>query len=195
MITLGVILTTLSASNKPSSTSSPTNQYITGIGLLTTALVLSGFLGIVQDRTYAKFRTEGGSPWQESMFYLHFLSLPMFFSARSDIILQLHTLRASPPTSWSTSIPQSYIFLALNVFTQLLCVAGVNRLTSRVSSLTVTLILVVRKAVSLLISLLLFGDAGMDQSQKLRLWAGAALVFTGTVVYSIPRQKPKEKSN
>lgn len=195
MVTLGVILTTLSASNKPSDNLTPANRYMTGIGLLTVALVLSGFLGIVQDRTYSKYHTEGGSPWQESMFYLHFLSLPMFFAVRNDIVLQLHTFRAGPSISWTSQVPQSYFALALNVFTQLLCAAGVNRLTSRVSSLTVTLVLVVRKAVSLFVSLFLFGVADMDQSQKLLLWTGATLVFIGTVVYSIPRQKIKEKSN
>jgi len=40
----------------------------------------------------------------------------------------------------------------LNTITGLVCVAGVHRLTTRVNALTVTLVLVVRKAVSLVIS-------------------------------------------
>ena len=51
------------------------------------------------------------------------------------------------------SLPKPYLPLLANTLTQLLCVAGVHRLTTRVSNLTVTLILVVRKAVSLVISL------------------------------------------
>ncbi|EJD50271.1 hypothetical protein AURDEDRAFT_160806 [Auricularia subglabra TFB-10046 SS5] len=52
------------------------------------------------------------------------------------------------------AIPSMYIPLALNVATSLVCVSGVHRLAS---SLTVTIILVVRKAVSLLITVILLG--------------------------------------
>ena len=59
---------------------------------------------------------------------------------------------AKYPLTLSMSIPHVYLPLILNTVTQLLCVAGVNRLTTRVSALTVTLVLVVRKATSLIIS-------------------------------------------
>lgn len=137
--------------------------------------------------------------WQESMFYLHFLGLPMFLPLLGDLRKQVDIINydapralfkvpvpsplasildttipppyslpslmknsfvyptsATPhaaPDSLAISLPKPYLPLVLNTFTQLLCVAGVNRLTTRVSSLTVTLILVVRKAVSLVISL------------------------------------------
>jgi UDP-xylose/UDP-N-acetylglucosamine transporter B4 len=58
-----------------------------------------------------------------------------------------------------------------------------------VSSLTVSLILVVRKAVSLFVSLTIFGDKEMDQQQKLLLYGGAGLVFFGTVLYSIAQKR------
>jgi UDP-xylose/UDP-N-acetylglucosamine transporter B4 len=58
------------------------------------------------------------------------------------------------PFVLSLSIPHIYLPLILNTLTQLLCVAGVHRLTTRVSALTVTLILVVRKATSLIISVI-----------------------------------------
>ena len=85
------------------------------------------------------------------------------------------------------------VILGLNVFTQLVCVAGVNRLTSRVSSLTVTLTLAVRKAVSLIVSLTLFGDRGMDLQQRFLLFGGAGLVFVGTVLYSMSNQQKQKK--
>ena len=77
-------------------------------------------------------------------------------------------------------VPSYYVSLALNVFTQLLCINGVNRLTSRVSSLSVSLVLVVRKAVSLVISVVLLnGQAG-----SISLWFGAAAVMVGTIGYT-----------
>jgi len=240
-VTAGVILTTLSASapkhNHSSFSTSDPNvdslRYSKGIGLLTLALILGGFLGIVQDRTYTRYGRQANkdamsvpgtkqsqtTPWQESMFYLHFLSMPMFLFNRKDLVAQFRTINAGPkseislpfsfrgsnsslsllqipdnylphhiPTSGDTlSIPTAYIPLALNTITQLFCVAGVNRLTSRVSSLTVTLILVIRKAVSLVISLLVFNAAGraLTTENKMQLWSGALLVFTGTMGYSL----------
>jgi UDP-xylose/UDP-N-acetylglucosamine transporter B4 len=56
------------------------------------------------------------------------------------------------PLSVSVSIPHIYLPLVLNSITQLVCIAGVHRLTTRVSALTVTLVLVIRKAISLIIS-------------------------------------------
>lgn len=204
-VTLGVILTTLSGVKKPKrgvSTSSvpgvgDIHQYLTGIVILSIALVLSGLLGVVQDRTFSKFRRKGDAPWEESMFYLHFLSMPIFLSLKSDIAEQFYTLQQ--PSAFATTsslpstfpIPITFVMLGLNVCTQLVCSAGVNRLTSRVSSLTVSLTLVVRKAVSLIISLTLFGDGILDHQQRLLLYGGAGLVFFGTILYSIPQKQEK----
>lgn len=132
------------------------------------------------------------------MFYLHFLSMPIFLSLKDGITEQFYTLQQNSAFSTSSvpfpsPIPIAYLILGLNVSTQLVCVAGVNRLTSRVSSLTVNLILVVRKAVSLIISLTLFGDREMDEWQRSLLFGGAGLVFVGTILYSIPNQQRQEK--
>ena len=204
LVTLGVILTTLSGARKHSpgiNTNSVPGagdlyQYLTGIALLSVALVLSGLLGVVQDRTYSKFRRGGNPPWEESMFYLHFLSMPMFLPLKGDIMGQLSTLQqpstfSSSPLPFPSPIPIAFVILGLNVFTQLVCAAGVNRLTSRVSSLTVNLTLAVRKAASLFISLTLFGDKKMDQSQMLRLYGGAGLVLFGTVLYPMSQKRKK----
>lgn len=132
------------------------------------------------------------------MFYLHFLSMPMFLSLKGDIMEQFFTLQRTSEISTSSSpfpplIPIAYLILGLNVFTQLVCAAGVNRLTSRVSSLTVNLTLVVRKAVSLVISLTLFGNREMNQQQRLLLSGGAGLVFIGTILYYISNKQKQKK--
>ncbi|KAH9483076.1 UDP-xylose and UDP-N-acetylglucosamine transporter [Psilocybe cubensis] len=62
----------------------------------------------------------------------------------------------------SVSLPHIYLPLVLNTVTQLLCVAGVHRLTTRVSALTVTLVLVVRKAASLIISVIGISKVGAE---------------------------------
>ncbi|KAI0751202.1 UAA transporter [Daedaleopsis nitida] len=268
LVTLGVALTTLSASGTKARISSnttadtSTSQYAIGIAILSLALVLAGALGLAQDWTYVRYtnsRSEPPSangvthqksngvvvhpdkacangspkifpstptsseiqPWQESMFYLHFLSLPMFLFVRQDLVTQFRALHSSPPLrlfipletslmptlyppfglsqqlslpkALDARIPSGYIPLALTTLTSLVCVAGVNRLTARVSSLTVTLVLVVRKAVSMVISVVLFGaKTGPGKSAAYNadmMWAGAALVFLGTMGYAAGTRK------
>ncbi|KAJ7475189.1 UAA transporter [Mycena galericulata] len=256
VVTFGVVSTTLSASNTHSDSmdsSASTYTYVQGISILSLALLLSGFLGLAQDYTYSRYgRPPPGSEkkpaatptptWQESMFYLHFLALPMFFFVRNDIMSQLASVNAGqrssftlplpravpsaltipPPFSLPFSllsttplddkssprpvglrrttidglpalvvdIPQAYLPLLLNTVTQLLCVAGVHRLTTRVSALTVTLVLVVRKAVSLIISVWLGRGAEVD---LVLMWTGAGMVLAGTIGYSMATGRAKEK--
>ncbi|KAI0272779.1 UAA transporter, partial [Gloeopeniophorella convolvens] len=215
IVTAGVILTTLSSYQSQRTTDSspgaPISRYLTGIAILTLALILSGLLGIVQDRTYSSYGKGADSDanpkssssassgkakvlpdvWEESMFYLHFLSLPMFVFVRNDLLAQGRAVFSShasttvfhvPLASAQLILPTVLPALLANTLTQLLCVAGVNRLTTRVAALTVTLILVVRKAVSLVLSVVLFDGANVAWSM---LWSGAFLVFAGTVGYSI----------
>ncbi|CAE6365434.1 unnamed protein product [Rhizoctonia solani] len=232
LVTAGVALSTTSSlahkqpKYKPDGdfhTTSFTQDHLIGLSLLTLALVLSSLMGLAQERTYAQF----GRHWQEGMFYLHFLALPMFAlpGIGGDLVQQIKIANASPPVTmaghvqqlmarpagplgarpvgpfdpilerimsfplFSIALPSFYVPLAVNVFTQFLCVGGVHRLTSQVSSLTVTLVLVVRKAVSLWISVVLVGGNRGD----VWLWGGAMAVVVGTVLYSLDQGRPKEK--
>ncbi|KAF7967596.1 hypothetical protein HWV62_33725 [Athelia sp. TMB] len=241
IVTAGVAITTISAS-KPAPKASLAREsdapiqftatYAIGIAILSIALIFAGLLGLVQDWTYAKYgrpspkATNGAAAsqqtpkkpdepsWQESLFYLHFLALPMFLTVHEDLAAQFRALHAGPrlvlPLSLSALhqtyptlsyplvanvapatataatdillVPTAYFPLLLNTLTQLLCAAGVHRLTGKVSSLTVTLTLVVRKAVSLVISVLLYGGDGKGNT---RMWAGAVLVLSGTIGYAL----------
>lgn len=172
-------------------------------------------------------------PWQESMFYLHFLSLPMFYFVRHDLAAQARALHASPPLrlalpapiaaplqrvltlypplglsrpmfpsipgaesaesppigTLDTRVPRAHAALALTAGTALVCVAGVHRLTARgVSALGITLLLVVRKAASLVLSVLLF-RAGRGAGVNTGVWAGAGMVFAGTMGYAAGSRK------
>ncbi|KZV94009.1 UAA-domain-containing protein [Exidia glandulosa HHB12029] len=220
LVTAGVAASTFSAMPKAShmSTNATTadfdsSTYLTGVLILSLALVFSSVMGLEQDRAY---RTYGRGHWEEAMFYLHFLALPMFALMRSELAAQIATANASPPLTLSSlgdlgshriggplmmlippmrlRIPSMYVPLALNVLTQLVCISGVHRLTARVSSLTVTLVLVLRKAVSLWISVVLLGRGARDTW----LWGGALAVLAGTLLYALDpagagRRKEKEK--
>ncbi|KAF7291105.1 UDP-xylose and UDP-N-acetylglucosamine transporter [Mycena indigotica] len=211
LVTVGVMLTTISAVDQELPVTSPSmSKYIQGILVLTLALVLSGALGLIQDRIYSKYGREA-STWQESMFYLHALALPLFFFMKKDISMQFSVISSGPRTTllplpkWIADLPgfrqgvflhlqpdqaslllhlpKPYITLLLNTLTQLICVAGVHRLTTRLSALTVTLVLAVRKATSLLISVLVLAESPTVNHRP--MWSGGALVLFGTVIYSI----------
>ena len=79
VITVGIVLATISAprpaklpSAKPSSTMSGSEerlhesvQYVIGIGMLSTALFLSAWLGLWQEKTYRRY----GNQWREALFF------------------------------------------------------------------------------------------------------------------------------
>ncbi|PWZ00912.1 UAA transporter [Testicularia cyperi] len=239
LVTVGVIASTLDSASAaaPTSPSEPevsAATYLTGVLYLFSALVLTGFMGVWQEKT---FKLYGNQNWRESLFYSHLLSLPMFAirgkTLWADVLeantttkwwfgwgvplipaptakkglsgllqglvrrqrpvpvrlfdlsrLTPHSVRQSirldPSGFW---VPSFYPPLLLNVATQLLCINGVNRLTSKVSSLSVTLVLVVRKALSLFISVMIVSGS----SGSLSLWLGAAAVLLGTIGYSISK--------
>ncbi|KAL0566441.1 hypothetical protein V5O48_015574, partial [Marasmius crinis-equi] len=97
------------------------SRYALGIGMLVVSLLLSGILGILQEKTYKKY----GPCWKEGVFYTHFLSLPVFLFLIPDVKQGLASLSEN-----KTSSLFAWLILGGNLITQLICVSGVNRLTS-----------------------------------------------------------------
>ncbi|WFD41273.1 golgi uridine diphosphate-N- acetylglucosamine transporter [Malassezia japonica] len=182
LVTAGVVVATLSASHPSHASHASAEDYGFGVLLLSLALLSSGIMGIFQERTYAIY---GREHWHEALLYSHLFSLPLFLLHTRSLSEQVRAANATRPQwiglqAWGMHIPSYYVVLALNVLTQLLCVNGVNRLTSRVTSLSVSLVLVVRKAASLVVSVVLLnGHTG-----NVALWGGAAAVMIGTVGYT-----------
>ncbi|KNC98675.1 UDP-galactose transporter [Spizellomyces punctatus DAOM BR117] len=201
LVSVGVVISTYNSAGTGESTSQPFRQWLTGIGLLTLALVLACLLGQLQQLTYTKF----GRHWREGLFYTHFLGMPAFLLFYDDIRTQIIEYNSSPLVSlieavepflvtWLPSsvwtalnrgpwlqvrLPSMWLYLLLNTATQYVCISGVHRLSSMASSVTLNMILSVRKFVSLLLSILLFNN-----HFSIGHWFGAAAVFIGTAIYS-----------
>lgn len=77
-----------------------------------------------------------------------------------------------------TGIPVQVFHLLLNALTQYWCIRGVHLLSAKSSSLTVTIVLNIRKLISLLLSIHLFGNS-LSQG----VLVGAILVFVGAAMY------------
>ncbi|KAG2207490.1 hypothetical protein INT47_004238 [Mucor saturninus] len=212
LVTAGVIWATLdNASSQVSRDEGNTTEFFTGILLLTIAMVLSAGMGLFQEVTYKKY----GKQWREGLFYTHFLALPFFLFFYRDLSNQVTAYNLSPLQPVSVILEQIpvmgavanlvpepimsilgafqvhklWAFLFMNVVTQYVCIAGVNRMTSVATSLTLNLVLNLRKFTSLIFSILYFqNDFGFGAK------IGSALVFFGTLIYSrASMKKPVEK--
>ncbi|MCJ1370341.1 golgi uridine diphosphate-N- acetylglucosamine transporter, partial [Loxospora ochrophaea] len=89
-----------------------------------------------------------------------------------------------PPQTFTLRIPKHLLSLALNSLTQYACIRGVNLLAARTTALGVTIVLNIRKLVSLFASIWLFGN-------KLPpgVLVGAAIVFGAGGVYAWEGQR------
>jgi len=152
-----------------------------GIACLTIALFISARMGIYQETLY---KQHGKHP-QEALFYTHLIPLPWFLFLYSN--LKEHTLMAfeSEPLPYiGFGIPSTIIYLIGNVFTQYVCISSVYFLTTECSSLTVTLVITLRKFASLLFSILYFSNPFTVYH-----WIGTLLVFVGTIIFTEIPQK------
>jgi UDP-xylose/UDP-N-acetylglucosamine transporter B4 len=214
MVTCGVSATAYSAMHKNEMMASSSNfEYSIGILVLAVALILSGLMGLEQDRVYGQY---GRGHWEEALFYLHAMALPMFAFTWTEISQELQVASlassAAPDTVWLPHFlmpPElAYIYakwfptpvalsaftsaLSLIVLTQLFCIVGVHRLTSRVDSLSVSLVLATRKALSLTFSVLLLNGSWGN----MWMWAGATWVLLGSIAYSLSSStKARQKTD
>ncbi|KAI9440463.1 UAA transporter [Lactarius indigo] len=179
VVSSGVVIATLSrpragpSSAQPSSSSSTpaadASRYAIGVAMLLTSLVCTGVHGALQEHTYNKY----GPHWREGVFYMHMLSLPLFAFMPGHVRQGFASL-----SSRKTGRP--YTMLALNLLTQLVCVSGVNQLSSRVSAVSTQVVLTARKAISLCFSVWWFGGGW-----NMQFACGAFMVFAGSFWYSI----------
>ncbi|KAF8158242.1 UAA transporter [Crassisporium funariophilum] len=188
IVTAGVVLATLSRTSagngaklNKQQTAEDLTKYFTGIAMLIVSLFCTGLLGLLQEQTYGKY----GPCWREGVFYTHSLSLPVFWFLRNDIKQGITSLSHAGST-WS--IVTSFAILSGNLITQLMCVSGVNRLSSQVSSVSTNIALTARKALSLCFSVWWFGNEWNTQ-----LGSGAFMVFFGSLLYTFNAKKINKK--
>ncbi|KAI1744326.1 UAA-domain-containing protein [Xylaria scruposa] len=211
LLTIGVITAAWSdAQTKQSPTESSheisTPSFSTGLGILFVAQALSAVMGLYTEETYRQY----GPQWKENLFYSHLLSLPLFLPFTKSLVRQFMRLVDSPPLvlrlpmdqaslmtlpeGWQKAaegiyLPSQVTYLALNVLTQYACIRGVNLLAAEASALTVTIVLNIRKLVSLLLSIWLFGNRLATGTL-----VGAVVVFSAGGLYSLDSKKQKKST-
>ncbi|KAF2756774.1 UAA transporter [Pseudovirgaria hyperparasitica] len=193
LLTAGVLVSAWAdASGKGKSMTDPgQSSFGAGLAVLLLAQLLSAWMGVYVQDLYAVH----GAAWEQNLFYSHLLSLPMFVPLRATLGAQFRALMRSPPLVTPTSVylpaslplpvvkllaqtPRAVFMLGVNSVTQLLCISGVNLLSAKTSAVTVTIVLNIRKLVSFIFSIWLFGNR-----MGLQMAVGAVLVFGSGALY------------
>lgn len=187
LLTCGVIISTTSGDSASSHTDAPAayGGFALGVSSMILAQLMASAMGLYLERTFRKY----GPSWRETLFFTHILALPFFIPFATKIWSELRVLLDSEPLFTNPEIlkysvlpfnpPILIVYLFLNVFTQLLCVSGVNQLASSSTALSVSIVLNLRKFISLALSFCVFGhriDTGIV--------VGATFVFIGAGWYS-----------
>ncbi|XP_043287558.1 UDP-xylose and UDP-N-acetylglucosamine transporter-like isoform X2 [Venturia canescens] len=188
LITVGILLCTfvsgknvehLQSITKPLELTTPLEDFyrwMIGISLLTLGLFTLAGTGLYQETLTANY----GKHPKESLFYVHVLALPFFISLLPNIYKHFIIIVQSRPIEIiGFMIPRSILHLIGNLLTQYMCVCSIFKLITEYSSLTVTLVLTLRKFCSLLISVMYFNDAF-----TIYHWIGTIFVFSGTFMYT-----------
>ncbi|XP_066561262.1 UDP-xylose and UDP-N-acetylglucosamine transporter [Amia ocellicauda] len=186
LISLGIcICTIMSAQQLSSHTDSAEEEglstfvrWLVGIAMLTFALLMSARMGIFQETLYKEY----GKHSKEALFYNHCLPLPGFLLLATDIYNHAVLFSNSAPVEIPVigiTAPVMWIYLILNVITQYVCIRGVFILTTECTSLTVTLVVTLRKFISLIISIIYFKNPFTAWH-----WVGTLVVFIGTLMYT-----------
>ena len=167
-------------------------QMVCGVFLLTFALILSTRMGIYQEDLFTAY----GKHPKEALFYTHALPLPFFLFLAPDILHYWDICVESTPVSLSlldyqlsVPVPVMLLQLAANVGLQYICIFSVFVLTTECTSLTASLVLTVRKFISVLFSIWYFQNPFTSLH-----WVGTGLVFSGILLFSdIPGYMKKQK--
>jgi len=187
MISSGIIICTFLSSQTPkvctdcdsdvvpNDTDASTDFFwwVIGIIILTTALLLSARMGIFQETLY---REHGKHP-EEALYYTHLLSLPLFVVSGSNIYKHFNILMESEKYQipfLGIAMPLLALYMIGNVITQYMCISSVYVLTTECTSLTVTLVVTLRKFLSLIFSIVYFNNPF-----TLGHWFGTLLVLQG----------------
>lgn len=153
-------------------------RWLIGIAMLTFALLMSARMGIFQETLYKQY----GKHSKEALFYNHCLPLPGFLLLATDIYNHSIYFSQSTPVlipAVGFTAPIMWIYLLINVITQYVCIRGVFILTTECASLTVTLVVTLRKFLSLIFSIIYFQNPFTAWH-----WVGTAVVFLGTLLYT-----------
>lgn len=187
LITLGIFVSTIASGsdvkksqvqNAESDKNDSFFWWLFGVFLLSLALFISARMGIYQEVMYKK----RGKHANEALFYTHVLALPAFILMGKNIwnhaivAVNSDALVISP---LNISIRIQILYLVINFVSHYFCVKCVYILTTECSSLTVTMVVTLRKFASLIFSIVYF-----QHPFTAIHWLGTVLIIIGTIMFT-----------
>lgn len=221
LVTIGIILATLADAmlvgkcgqsitvygclfdkRQSSETEEDMGRWAIGISLLVLCLLVQAMLGHTQKRTYNRY-LEDASKYdgiKKNDLADEFLFTSVLASLFGSLVfweeIMLHSRKAVESPKVFNLVPIQFVWILCNNVAQAMCIKGVFRLYTRHSTLAVNITLSVRKFLTVVISILFFGNPWSSQHSM-----GAVLVFGGAFLYSSPgfssgttEKKAKEKA-
>lgn len=195
MITIGIFMCTIATGSDVKKRSESNENsffyWMIGVSMLLLALFMSARMGLYQEVLYKR----RGKHASEALFYTHFLPLPAFIFMSNNIYN--HTIIASqseliklPILNISTQI--QFIYLVVNFMSHYLCISSVYVLTTECTSLTVTLVITLRKFASIIYSIFYF-----KHPFTFYHWTGTIFIIIGTIIFTeiITKLKSLRKKN
>uniref|UniRef100_A0AAR2JFL0 Solute carrier family 35 member B4 n=1 Tax=Pygocentrus nattereri TaxID=42514 RepID=A0AAR2JFL0_PYGNA len=137
---------------------------------------------VLAHKLIVRFNEKSFGSKQLFCFFQHCLPLPGFLLLSTNIYNHAVLFSQSTPVEVPVigqPVPIMWVYLLMNVITQYVCIRGVFILTTECTSLTVTLVVTLRKFLSLIISILYFQNPFTPWH-----WVGTAVVFLGTLLYT-----------
>eukprot|EP00124_Ichthyophonus_hoferi_P003226 Ihof_evm1s268 gene=Ihof_evmTU1s268 len=126
-----------------------------GIAMLSSSLILSSTLGIYQEKLYTNY----GRHANEGVLFTHILALPLFYFFKESILLEISAFNQSneidlaiPFITNHIAVPTIWLWMIFSLLTQYWCISSVFYLTTITTSLNMTLVLTLRKFISLILS-------------------------------------------
>jgi len=191
LIATGVFLATMASAPTPKNhtdTEADLLEWLTGLALLGLSMILAGINNLAQEHALRGAQSPPSSPngsaplpeWREVMLYTHLLGLPVFVLFAPELLGSLRAFLSHPPL---------LALWVVNMVTQRICISGVLSLTQLTDGLTMTVVLTLRKALSVCFSVVLFGNVFTATH-----WMAAALTFGGGLLYARASSFAKPKT-
>jgi UDP-xylose/UDP-N-acetylglucosamine transporter B4 len=142
------------------------------------SLFLAARMGLYQEVLYKRC----GKHPDEALFYTHVIPMPGFLLLAPNILEHFNLLLNSPTFRvpiFNYHVPIQLCALAGTTLCHFMCIKSVYVLTTECTSLTVTLVVTIRKFVSLIFSVFYFNNVF-----TINHWIGTVLVFVGTVMFT-----------
>lgn len=151
-----------------------------GISILLLTTIIGSVTSLCKEQWYQSGSGGRRPEWKEVLYYNYFYGLIIYVLLLPQVASEFGKLRAAIAGAPDTSqIGYTAATFLMNWITQLCCILGVNALVFRISALSLTIVLLVRRFLSLMLSIYFF-----DNPVSFVGYVGAACVFAGAITYS-----------